>query len=208
MKNALDSINSTSVCSCTCVICSFSWICSPMCLHRPGPRHTRTVALMSFPVPFYSPSPLLFLSFTSYFPYLKRNQTETEQMEVIRTHTRELCVCKPGVLQTSPQSSLRLGLILLLYLQTALLSQPRIHKKKNCDISKLVGISGTNRWFIMSQYCKFSRLLIMALSRNLLHCLPRQHVFRDILWHHKTFLWFDSVTAGLNFSSTGGNEPR
>ncbi len=129
-ENALDSINSTGVCSHMCVIYSFSWICSPMSLHQPGPRHTRTVALTCFPVPFHSPPPFLFLSLTTSFPYLKRNQTETEQMEVIRTHTRALCVCKPGVLQTSPQSSLRLGLILLLYPQTALLSQPRIHDKE------------------------------------------------------------------------------
>lgn len=130
LRNTLDRINSTGVCSCMCVICSFSWIHSPMSLHRPGPRHTRTVALTSFPVPFYSPSPFRFLSLTTSFPYLKTNQTETEQMEVIRTHTRALCVCKPGVLQTSPQSSLRLALILLLYLQTALLSRPRIHDKE------------------------------------------------------------------------------
>ncbi len=117
------------VCVLICVIYSFSRICSPMSPHQPGPRHTRTVALTCFPVPFHS-SPFYFLSLTKMFPYLKRNQTETEQMEVIRTHTRALCVCKPGVLQTSLQSSLRLGLILLLYPQTALLNQPRIHDKE------------------------------------------------------------------------------
>lgn len=128
-ENALDRIISTGVCSHMCVIYSFSWICW-ICLHQPGPRHTRTVALTCFPVPFHSPPPFLFLSLATSFPYLKKNQTETEQMEVIRTHTRALCVCKPGVLQTSPQSSLRLSLIPLLYPQTALLSQPRIHDKE------------------------------------------------------------------------------
>ncbi len=74
--------------------------------------------------------PLPFSIFNNIFSLFKKKSNGNWTMEVIRTHTRALCVCKPGVLQTSPQSSLRLGLILLLYPQTALLSQPRIHDKE------------------------------------------------------------------------------
>jgi len=116
------------VCVCSCMCDLFIQLnLFPNESPLPGPRHTLRCfdAFSCAPLP-----PLPFSIFNNVFSLFKKKSNGNWRDGSYQNTLERYSVCKPGVLQTSPQSSLCLDLILLLYLQTALLSKHRNHDKE------------------------------------------------------------------------------